>query len=310
MTFAYFWKYSVLRFSARSSAGRTCLPSRVNRLASVTFTSSDFISSFNAVILSLHIVDRQTYLGIEMTSSGRYTYARDIFSKKAYKVLSRIKRSFSNSDTTTIKIINKLFDALVKPILLYGCEIWGPELLSYKTHFDKSTVELVHINFYKQTLNTPWCTENIACREELASIFSYWQRLLHKTANPLLNEAFHYPRRHSQFFYVLNIDQLIRMPSTSNMVNRQHIRNARYSLKKQQIGRKSSEYPREKYTYKEIKSDYLLEDYLKTIRNPAHGISIKKMRLGVHPLRIQTGKYEDNGGSIPVEDRTCLIYKR
>ena len=76
------------------------------------------------------------------------------------------------------------------------------------------------------------------------------------------------------------------------------------------IGRKRSEYAREKYTYKEIKSDYLLEDYLKTIRNPAHGISIKKMRLGVHPLRIQTGKYEDNGGSIPVEDRTCLIYKR
>ena len=72
----------------------------------------------------LHIVDRQTYLGIEMTSSGRYTYARDILSKKAYKVLSTIKRSFSNSDTTTITIKNKLFDALVKPILLYGCEIW------------------------------------------------------------------------------------------------------------------------------------------------------------------------------------------
>ena len=116
----------------------------------------------------LHIVDRQTHLGIEMTSSGRYTYARDILSKKAYKVLSTIKRSFSNSDTTTITIKNKLFDALVKSILLYGCEIWGPELLSsYKTHFDKSAVEQVHIKFCKQTLNTPWYTENIACRAEL-----------------------------------------------------------------------------------------------------------------------------------------------
>jgi len=26
----------------------------------------------------LAVVDKQTYLGIEMTSSGRYTYARDI----------------------------------------------------------------------------------------------------------------------------------------------------------------------------------------------------------------------------------------
>ena len=65
----------------------------------------------------LHIVDRQTYLGIGMASSGRYTYTRDILSKKGYKVLSTIKRSFSNSDTTTITIKNKRFDALVKPII-------------------------------------------------------------------------------------------------------------------------------------------------------------------------------------------------
>ena len=110
---------------------------------------------------TLPIVDKQTYLGIEMTSLGCYSYARDILSKKAYKVLATVKRLFSNSDTTTITIMNKLVDALVKPILLYGCEIWGPELLSYKTHFDKSTIEQVHIKFCKQTQNTPWYTENI-----------------------------------------------------------------------------------------------------------------------------------------------------
>ena len=211
---------------------------------------------------TLPIVDKQTYLGIEMTSSGRYTYARDILSKKAYKVLATepefqpppplaksrerdslprlserrrrlkfrllatVKRLFSNSVTTTITIKNKLFDALVKPILLYGCEIWGPELLSYKTHFDKSTIEQVHNKFCKQTLNTPWYTENIACWAELgryplsidikASIFSYWLRLQHKTVNPLLKEAFHHSKSHSQFFDVLNNDETIRMHSTSN----------------------------------------------------------------------------------------------
>ena len=157
-----------------------------------------------------------------------------------------MKRSFSNSDTTTITIKNKLFDALVKPILLCGCEIWEPELLSYKTHFDKSTIEQVHIKFCKQALNTPWYTENIACRAELgryplstdikavkASIFSYWLRLQHKTANPLLKEAFHHARNHSQFFDVLNKDETIRMHSTSNIASQQHIKNARSSIKKQ-----------------------------------------------------------------------------
>ena len=129
-------------------------------------------------------------------------YAREILSKKAIKVLSN--RSFSNTDTATIAIKNKLFNALVKPVLLYACEIWGPKLLSHKNPFDKSRVEQVHFKFCKQSLNVPWIwyTESIACRAELggyslsidikASIFSYRQRLKHSTNNVLLREAFQY----------------------------------------------------------------------------------------------------------------------
>ena len=47
----------------------------------------------------------------------------------------------SLTHSLTIAIKNKLFDALAKPVLLDACEIWGPELLSYRTHFDKSTIE-------------------------------------------------------------------------------------------------------------------------------------------------------------------------
>ena len=39
---------------------------------------------------TLKIAEKQTYLGIERTSSGRYTYAREILSKKATKVISTI----------------------------------------------------------------------------------------------------------------------------------------------------------------------------------------------------------------------------
>ena len=60
-----------------------------------------------------------------------------------------------------------------------------------KTHFDKSIIEQVHIKFFKQILNVPWYTENIACRAELgryplsidikASLLCYWQRLEQKS---------------------------------------------------------------------------------------------------------------------------------
>ena len=102
-----------------------------------------------------------------MTSSGRCAYAREILCKKATKIVFTIKRLLSNIDSSAVETRNELFDALVKPVLLYGCEIWRPELLSYKTHFDTSTIEQVHIKFSKQILNVPWYTENEACRAQL-----------------------------------------------------------------------------------------------------------------------------------------------
>ena len=59
-----------------------------------------------------------------------------------------------------------------------------------------------------------------------------------------------------------------------------------------------------------LKNYYQLEHYLKTIRNPAHRISITKLRLGAHSLRIKTGKYENKEALIPVEERTWLICRR
>ncbi|KAL9978039.1 hypothetical protein ACROYT_G015516 [Oculina patagonica] len=276
---------------------------------------------------SLQIVDKQTYLGIEMTSSGRYTYAREILSKKATKVLSIIKRSFSNTDSAAIAIKNKLFNALVKPVLLYACEIWGPELLSYKTHFDKSTIEQVHIKFCKQTLNVPWYTENIACRAELGrypliidiktSIFSYWQRLKYCCNNVLLSEAFQYATTSTTFFDVATNEE---MHQETEPITRQHIKNGRLTMRKTLRNKysqnwlgtqnSSSSTSREKFTHKEVKKSYEFENYLTSVKNPAHRISLTKLRLGCHTLRIQTGKYENKGASIPVEQRTCLPDER
>ena len=73
------------------------------------------------------------------------------------------------------------------------------------------------------------------------------------------------------------------MHSTSNTSSQQLIKNARSSKKKQlkkdyirnwlKARNNTSEGSREKFTHK-------VEDYLKTIRNPAHRISMTKLRLG------------------------------
>ena len=227
-------------------------------------------------------------------------------------------------DSGTIAIKNKLFKALVKPVLLYACKIWGPELLSYKTHFDKSTIEQVHIKFCKQTLNVPWYTENIAYRAELgryplsidikASIFSYWQRLKHSCSNVLLSEAFQYATTSTTFFDAVINEEITRGHQVTEPITRQHIKNGRLTVRKtlrnQYSQNCSSSTSREKFTHEEVKKSYEFENYLKTVTNPAHRISLTKLRLGCHALRIQTGKYENRGVSIPVEQRTCLLCKQ
>ena len=45
-----------------------------------------------------------------MTSSARHTYAREILSKKATKIVFTIKRFLSNIDPSAAKVRNKLFD--------------------------------------------------------------------------------------------------------------------------------------------------------------------------------------------------------
>ena len=67
----------------------------------------------------IEIVNKQTYLGIEMTSSGCYADAREILSKKATKTVVTIKRLLSNIDSlTAVETRNELFGALVKSVLL------------------------------------------------------------------------------------------------------------------------------------------------------------------------------------------------
>ena len=85
-----------------------------------------------------------------MTPSGKFSYARETLSNKARKTLGYIRSLISNCSCIQIPLLCKLFDSLVNPVLLYGCEIWGPELLLYKTDFDSSEIEKTHLKFCKQ----------------------------------------------------------------------------------------------------------------------------------------------------------------
>jgi len=94
----------------------------------------------------------------------------------------------------------------------------------------------------------------------------------------------------------------------ARLVIKKTLRN-QYLQKWLETQNRSSTSSRETFTQKEVKNNYQFENYLTLITKPARRIRLTRLRLGCHALRIQTGKYENRGALIPVEERTCLICK-
>ena len=92
------------------------------------------------------------------------------------------------------KLCVKLFNSLVRPILTYGCQVWGTRLIKHVTHgtpeidkLDLEAPEKLCNSFLKYLLGVPKYSPNSAVKGELgiypAYIFilkqvtSYWEHL-------------------------------------------------------------------------------------------------------------------------------------
>ena len=90
----------------------------------------------------------------------------------------------------------KLFSSIVTPILLYGCEVWGPHLLGRINSFNmfkknifqiNSAIEKLHLKFCKRVLGVHSKSTNMAIYAELGRtplivqitklVVKYWFRI-------------------------------------------------------------------------------------------------------------------------------------
>ena len=73
----------------------------------------------------LEIVNTYKYLGVWINSNGNYNTAKKFLGNQARKAVYSAKKSIFYLQFPPPVISLKLYDTLVKPILCYGCEIWG-----------------------------------------------------------------------------------------------------------------------------------------------------------------------------------------
>ena len=60
----------------------------------------------------------------------------------------------------------KLFDICISPILLYGCEVWGPYLNFNYTSWESTPIEKLHKQNIKRLLGVNRSTTNILTQAE------------------------------------------------------------------------------------------------------------------------------------------------
>ena len=145
---------------------------------------------------NIECVSNCKYLGIWFSSSGSYSYAQHELYKKSLKAFFRLKKDLLSLKPNIITSMH-VFDHTIKPILLYGSDIWGmfnpftmkckKENPSIDNIYSGSLCEKIHLKFCKFILGVHKRTTNIAVLSELGRfplyfniikcMLLYWYRL-------------------------------------------------------------------------------------------------------------------------------------
>ena len=129
-----------------------------------------------------------------MLISSRLCWSKCVenLSFKALQILSKLRYLSNRYDLFTREILFKIFDSKVKPLILYGSEIWGVKRYDY--------VENVHVKFCKLVLNVGKTTMNFAALSECGRhqmyvcyhyrAIKYWCKLIESQPNRYINKCY------------------------------------------------------------------------------------------------------------------------
>jgi hypothetical protein len=141
----------------------------------------------------LEVVDQFCYLGIRFATSGKFNVGLTTLAEQASKAVFSMKHKLRDVVDPKPNFLCDLFDKLVAPILMYGCEVWG---------FAKAEqIERVHTRFCKSVLHiTRHSSANYFCYGELgrrplrvtrmARIIKYWLNLVSVKRGTLMHSVY------------------------------------------------------------------------------------------------------------------------
>ena len=257
----------------------------------------------------IEIVDRFKYLGVVFSRNGRFSDTINENIEKGRKGLFRLRRTFTEKNLPVDCQI-ELFEKVIEPILLYGCELWGTE--------NTENIEKFRLRSYKQILKVRNSTPSYIIYGELGKLplkssiktrmIKFWSRLImgkvDKISYQLFNIMIH---DNCSYKWVNSIKNILDETGNSNIWLNQYIekQTEKYitqNLKDQELQNimANANMSTKGKIYMSFKINWKLEPYLSTL-DTERTISLIKFRTGNHRFPIETGRYKN----IPIKDRKC-----
>ena len=93
------------------------------------------------------------YLGVHIARNGKLTNGLKNVCQQARRAQTTLDLHIIKHPSVSIQHIFELFDGLIKPILCYGCEIYGAE--------NYAIIETFHLKFIKHILDVKLSTNSV-----------------------------------------------------------------------------------------------------------------------------------------------------
>ena len=266
----------------------------------------------------IEIVTAYKYLGLTLSTNGLFNLAKTELKKAALRALFSLKSSLGVNFNLDVKLTTQLFEIYIKPILLYCSEIWG---LDGKFNEMRDPIEQVHSKFCKILLGVSKNAVNKACRAELGRYLlqndvikanlAYWFRIIKLEQSRLTKLAYHESRKQKKswaqnikhtlfscgFGWTWENQNSLDPAQSKQLIKKIHNRYKdmetqtffAYIFNDERENKTSKNKLR---TYRLVKSNYSLEQYLTSTENIKHRTYLTKLRISDHELEIERGRYK------------------
>ena len=309
------------KLKMNSSKTKTMIFSRGNQMIKTSFKLGEE---------TLENTKKYKYLGITIHKKNcSFNPALKYLRTKALRAIYGL-RSKVDINKLPIPIATKLFDVLIKPILLYASEVWEPFVKNISEEWDKNEIEKTYTQFLKQVLGVNRSTTTIMVRGELKKHslqeeilrrhILYARYIYNKEETSIVKQAYSYELKRSaansastSFFstilkHTAEIHELNEAgfisPYIDPFVNIYEVKQLRKVTDEifhnQWKGKLTASTKCD--TYRLFKDTMKFETYL-LHSNRKERVAMAKLRTSDHKLMIELGRHQHP--SMPREERLC-----